>query len=279
MEKATVILTIGLVFFLGTVACSKKEPPPPAPKKLQKIKIVKPVEVQEPEKQKAPISSGQERAKISAKEPEADKVAAVGEVPKTETGEAKPAGVEEKPAQMQERAAEGEQTADEETETYYIVKKGESLCDVASREDVYGNKLKWPLLFRHNIDTLDSLKTEDDVAERALPAGLKLRIISRDEVEKNLEKRRNRTWVVNALSISTNGEIIPLAITLMKNGHKAYLAKVTIKGKKWTRLRVGFFTSRAEADAEKEKIKDLLHLCDPWSIELTEEEFEEFAGY
>ena len=120
---------------------------------------------------------------------------------------------------------------------------------------------------------------ENYLAERDLPAGLKLRIISRDEVENNLRKRQNRMWVVNALSISTEGEITPLAITLMKNGCNAYLTQATIKGKKWTRLRVGFFASRAEADAEKEKIKDLLQIGDPWSTKLTKEEFEEFAGY
>jgi hypothetical protein len=325
MKKAAAILTIGLMVFVGTMACSKEEPPPPPPKKPQKIKIVKPVEVQEPEKQNAPIPDEQEKGGISAKEPETDKVAVVGEVRRKETEEIKPpeaedkplkepekvskqegvaekeaegvkpglieetakkqaedlktAGVEEKPARMQEKVAGGRQTADEETERYYIVKKGESLYGVASREDVYGNKLKWPILYRHNTDTLAGLITEEDVAERALPPGLALRIIARDEVEKNLEKRRNKTWIVNAVSVSTDGKIIPLAITLMKNGCTAYLTQVTIKGKQWTRLRVGFFSSRAEADAEKENIKDLLHLGDPWTTKVTEEEFEEFAGY
>ena len=272
MRNVAAILTICLMFFLGTVACSKEEPPPPPPKKPQKIKIVRPVEVQKPEKQKAPIPADQEKGGIAAEAAEEGKVVIAKQIPERETGE-------EKPAQMQERATEGEQTADEETERYYIVKKGESLYDVASREDVYANKLKWPILYRYNSDTLRSLKTEWDVVERALPEGLKLSIIGPDDVEKNLEKRQKMRWVVNVISISKNKEIVPITIALIKDGYLAYLTQATIKGKVWTRLRVGFFSGRAEADAEKEKIKDLLHLDDPWSIELGKEEFEEFAGY
>ncbi len=325
MKKCAAILSICLMFFLGTVACSKEEPPQPPPKKPQKIKIVRPVEVQEPEKQKAPIPGDQEKAGISAEEEEEGKVAVAEQIPKKETGEVKSAGVEEKPvteqekvskeegaaekeaegvkpvlveeiakkqakelkpdgveermSQMQESAAGKMETTKKKTMIYYIVKKGESLYDVASREEVYGNKLKWPILYRYNIDTLGGLKTEWNVVERDLPEGLKLRIIGHDDVEENLEKRQKMRWVVNVISISKNIEIVPITIALIKEGYSAYLTQATIKGKVWTRLRVGFFRGRAEADAEKEKIKDLLHLDDPWSIELGEKEFEEFAGY
>ena len=318
MKTVAAILAIGVMLLLGTMGCSKEEPPPPPPKEPPKIKIVKPVKVQEPEKQKAPIPGEQEKEETPVKEAEEGKVAVVGEIPKKETGEEKPAleqekmaeeegvvekeakevktalvkeiperqaeelkpaGVGEKPAQSQERATEEEETGDKEIERYYTVKKGESLYDVASREDVYGNKLKWPVLYRCNIDTLGGLKTEGDVVERALPEGSKLMIIGPDDVEENLEKRPNKRWVVNVLSTTTNEKVVPITITLIKNGHTAYLSRTTIKGKMWTRLRVGFFTSKAEADAQRERIKDLLHLGDPWSVKLGPMEFAEFAGY
>jgi len=322
MKKFAAILTIGLMFFLGTVACSKEEPPPQKP---QKIKIVKPVEVQEPEKQEAPVPGEQDKGEIPTEEAEEGKVAVAKQIPEMETGEAKPAGIEEKPvkepekvskeegaaekeaeevkpalveeiakkqakelkpggveertSQMQERATGKVETTEKETGRYYIVKKSESLYDVASREEVYGNRLKWPILYRYNIDTLGGLMTEGDVVEKALPEGLKLRIIGTDEVEENLERRSNARWIVNVLSATTNENVVPIAITLIKNGHTVYLTQATIKGKVWTRLRVGFFASRKEADAEKEKIKDLLNLGDPWSVKLGPIEFAEFAGY
>ena len=192
---------------------------------------------------------------------------------------AKPAGVEEKPVQRPETVTEEEETTEEEMEGYYIVKKGESLYDVASREDVYGNKLKWPVLYRLNIDALGSLKTEGDVVERALPEQLKLRIVGPDQVEANLEKRSSARWAVNVLSTTTNEKVVPITMTLIKNGHSAYLTRTAIKGKVWTRLRVGFFTSKAKADAQRKKIRDLLHIGDPWSVKLGPMEFAEFAGY
>jgi hypothetical protein len=279
MRNVAAMLTIGLMFFLGTVACSKEEPPPPPPKKSQKIKIVKPVEVQEPEKQKAPIPGDQEEGGISAEEAEEGTGAVAKQIPKKETGELKPGGVEERTSQMQERATGKVETTEKETGRYYIVKTGESLYDVASGEEVYGNRLKWPILYRFNINTLGGLMTEGDVVEKPLREGLKLRIIGTDEVEENLERRSNARWIVNVLSSTTNENIIPIAITLIKNGHTVYLTQTTIKGKVWTRLRVGFFASKEEADAQRERIKDLLHLGDPWSVKLGPIEFAEFAGY
>jgi hypothetical protein len=290
MRNVAPMLTIGLVFFMWAVACSKEEPPPPPSQKLQKIKIVKPVEVQKPEKQEAPIPGDQDKGGTSAekaakeegaaeKEAERVKPALVEEIAKKQTKELKPAGVGERTSQIQERATGKVETTEEETGRYYIVKKGESLYDVASRDEVYGNRLKWPILYRFNIDTLGSLMTEGDIVEKALPEGLKLRIIGRDEVEENLERRSNAKWTVNVFSTTTNENIVPIAITLIKNGHTAYLTKTTIKGKVWTRLRVGFFASKEEASAQRERIKDLLHLGDPWSVKVGQEEFAEFAGY
>ena len=311
MKTVATVLTICVMLLLGFMGCSKEEPPAPPPKKPQRIKIVKPPKQQEPETQKAQIPGEQEQEEIPAKEAEEDKAAVVAETPKKEIPKkqlepvkplgreekpgqmpekgvvaekaeevtAKPTGVEEKPAQKLKTGTEEKKTEEEEMDAYYIVKKGESLYDVASREDVFGNKLKWPILYRLNIDALANLRTEGDVVERALPEGLKLRILNPDEVEKNLEKRPNSRWVVNVLSTTTNEEVVPITMTLIKNEYSAYLTSATVKGKDWTRLRVGFFTSKEEADAQGKKIRDLLHISDLWSVKLGPMEFAEFAGY
>jgi LysM repeat protein len=245
------------------------------PKK--ETKEVKPAGVEEKPAQR-PEKAAEEEGAV-AKEAEEGKTALVKEIPEKQAEAVKRAGAEEKSAQKPKTVIEEEEKEEEEMGSYYIVKKGESLYDVASREDVYGNKLKWPILYRMNIDTLGDLKTEGDVVERALPEGLKLRILNPDEVEENLEKRPSAKWVVNVLSTTTNEKVVPITMTLIKNGHSAYITRTTIKGKVWTRLRVGFFTSKAEADAQRKRIRDLLHISDPWSVKLGPMEFAEFAGY
>jgi cell division protein FtsN len=273
MKTVAAILAIGVILLLGFMVYFKEEPPPPPPKRTLKFKIVKPPKQQKPEKQKAQIPEDQEKGQFPAKEAQEGKAAVVGKIPKKKI-EGKAALIEEKPAKRLETVIEKEGM-----DEYYIVKKGESLCDVASREDVYGNMLKWPALYRLNIESLANLKTEGDVVERALPEGLKLRIVGPDEVEENLKKRPNKRWVVNVLSSTTNENIVRITMALIKNGHSAYLTQARIKGKVWTRLRVGFFNNRQEADMERKKITRTFNISDAWSVKLGQMEFKEFAGY
>jgi hypothetical protein len=297
MKAVAAILTMCLMCVLLGMGCSKEEPPPPPPKKIQKIKIPKPPERLEPEQGKAPIPAEHEMAqarqpervkaplveKIQIKMPEsvteekALPAQHVGEVKvKVPIEKEKPA---EKPVPMPEIPAQEKEAATDEMKGYYIVKKGESLYDVAEREDVYMDPLKWPILYRLNMDTLGDLQTEEDVVEKGLSEGLRLKITPQDEVKENLNKRSGNRWAINVLSTTSNENIIPLTVTLIKNGYSAYLTQATIKGKVWTRLRVGFFNNKTEVDAEKEKIRSILHLSDLWSVRLGPMEFAEFAGY
>jgi hypothetical protein len=261
MKVVTTIIFISLVLFLVCEGCSKEEPPPPPPKKIQKIKIAKAPERPEHEEGIAPIPG--EREMAQARQPE----------------KATAPLVEEKQVKMPEIVAQEKEAAGVEMKGYYIVKKGESLYDVAEREDVYMDPMKWPLLLRVNMDALGHLQTQGDVTDKELPEGLRLKITPQDEVKENLKKRSGDRWVINVLSTTTNRKIIPLTIKLVKNGYSAYLTHATIRGKDWIRLRVGFFNNKAEADAEKEKIRSILHLGDLWSVKLGPKEFEEFAGY
>ena len=65
---------------------------------------------------------------------------------------------------------------------YYRVQKGDSLSKVAGREDVYGNPLMWPSLFRLNMDKLGGIK----VAEAFGAVGL--RATKPEEVEPVIRK-------------------------------------------------------------------------------------------
>ena len=237
-----------------------EEPPPPP---VKKIKVVKPIKRPAPEKAKTTLTDKEERPKTEAKEVERVKTAAV----------------EEKALKTPEADDREKETAKEEMTGYYIVKKGESLSGVAARKDVYGDSLKWPILYRANMDKLGKLQLREDFTDSELPEGVRLKIISPDEVQENLKKRIHNMWVVHILSATTNREIIPVTIRLIKNGYPAYITRAKVKGKDWMRLRVGFFKNKIEADTQSKKIMTVLNLADSWVTKVEKKELEKFGGY
>jgi len=256
---ATTISTC-LAFFLLCGGCSKEEPPPP-PK--EKLKVVKPIDKSELEKAKTKLAVKEQKPETEAKEGPEGKTAA----PKSEASLAPGADSSRKEPGPKEMAG------------YYMTKKGENLSSIAARADVYGDSLKWPTLYRVNMDRLSTVPEGKDFPETGLPEGLRLKIVSADEKKENLEKRLDNVWVVNAISDTTHKEINPTAIRLMKNGYPVYIARARVKGRDWLRLRVGFFRSRTEANIESKKIMTMANLTNSWVAKLEEKEFKEFGGY
>ncbi|MFW6114892.1 MAG: SPOR domain-containing protein [Thermodesulfobacteriota bacterium] len=161
----------------------------------------------------------------------------------------------------------------------YIVKDGESLSQIAARDEVYGDPLKWPILYYYNRDKIGELQLVDGFLSRELPRGEKLKVIADDELQDNLEQREEHVYVVNVLSARTQKRLIPTAIRLMREGYPVYLTSAVVDGKAWLRLRVGFFSTRLEAELERQKISDLLRIRNSWAARIEEEEFKEFGGY
>jgi hypothetical protein len=244
MKISTAIISICLTLFLLCGGCSREEPPPPP-----KTKIVKPIEKPAPEK------------------PETEE----------ERGKAKTEVIELMSLGTLETDSREIETAMEEVTGYYIVKAGDSLSGIA--EDVYGDPLKWPLLYRLNMDILGKLQVEEAFPDRELPGGIRLRIISPDEARENLKGSAHNIWTVNVLSATTNGEIVPSAIRLIRNGYPAYITRAKVKGKDWMRLRVGFFKNKARADTEGKKIMTMLNIDDSWATRVGQKELEEFGRY
>ncbi len=256
---ATTISTC-LALFLLCGGCSKEEPPPP-PKK--KFKVVKPIDKSEPEKAKTKVAAEEQKPEIEAKE----------------GAEGKTAALEPEPSRAPEADSSRKEPGVEELAGYYMAKKGENLSSIATRADVYKDSLKWPILYRLNMDRLSTVPEAKDFPETELPEGLRLKIVSADEKKENLEKRLDNLWVVNVISDTTHKEINPTAIRLMKNGYPVYIARARVKGKDWLRLRVGFFKSRTEANIEGKKIMAMVNLTDSWVAKVEEKEFKEFGGY
>jgi len=186
---------------------------------------------------------------------------------------------------------------------YYKVKKGETLFRVAGREDVYGDPMKWPSLFRLNMnllggikvaeafelewsrlfelttDRLGGIKVLEDFQHEGLPEGLELRFITEPEAKQNLSTLDPDVWVVNIISSQDSKRIVPPAIILMKNGYRVYIANAEVKGKEWMRLRVGFFKDRPKAAAAGKEIMSILKTGDIWVTKTEKSELEEFGGY
>jgi len=260
MKFSAIIISICLTLILWFGGCSREKPPPPPDKKY---KVVMPIKRPVPQKADTSLPSKQEKAK---EEPE-------------ETAEVKTAAVEEKAIKPPETETMEKESAAEEVTGYYIVKKGDSLSSIAGRDDVYGDPLKWPILYRLNMDKLDALEAGEDFLGRELPEGVMLKIITPDEAGRILKRRLNNLWVVNVLSATTKGEIIPSAIRLIRSGYPVYITSAKVKGGDWIRLRVGFFKNKTEADTEGRKIMTVLDIANSWVTKAGKRELEGFGGY
>jgi hypothetical protein len=259
MKVSATIISVCLTLFLLCVRCSREEPArPQAPKN----KVTRPIQMPAPEKVETSLTGVEEQAKTEVKD----------------AGEVGSAAIEERELRPPETYTEEREAASEEESRYYVAQKGESLSGIAAREDVYGDSLKWPLLYRLNMDKLGKWQAAEDLPDREVPKGLRLKTISPNEIRESLKDIGYDAWAVNVLSGTTNREIIPAAITLMRNGYPVYITRVKFKEKDWMRLRVGFFKNRSDAENAWENIMTILNLTDSWIVKVAKQELEEFGG-
>jgi hypothetical protein len=178
------------------------------------------------------------------------------------------------PAEHQEEPGDTKQE-----DGHYKVRKGDSLFSIAGREDVYGDPIKWPSLFRLNMDQLSEIEALKGLNQEDLPEGLDLRFVTAQEAQKNLAKLGPKSWVVNVLSSRTPEKLLPPALKLMQNGYRVYIMTVEVKGEEWMRLRVGFFEDKSEAAEAGREIISVLNSGKPWIVKIDQRELEEFGGY
>ena len=196
-----------------------------------------------------------------------------------------------------------EQEVINEEDGYYKVQKGDSLSRVAGSEDVYGNTLMWPSLFRLNMDRLGGMKVAEafdlkwsslfrlntdrsngvNVLENfeaeELPEGLNLKFVTQKDAKENLAKVAQKIWVVSVISSQNMKSLVPPAITLMKNGYRVYISEARVKGQDWMRLRVGFFETHQEATEEGKKIMSMLGEDETWVTKIAQSELENYGRY
>ena len=187
------------------------------------------------------------------------------------------------PAPLTEKKAEapGENLTDKPPESIgeqgvYRVRKGDSLARIAERTDVYDNPLKWTSLLRLNLEKLEGMKVTPDFQYQELPEGLYLKFVTATQVQENIKKLGKRVYVVNVLSEDTTKKITPHAITLIKNGYKAYICTAIINDKEWIRLRAGFFKNRKEATEAGNQIASLLDGTSVWVVRISQTEIKDY---
>jgi len=189
----------------------------------------------------------------------------------SDIGEPAPAPGKENPPEMAGPENKGE--------TSYIAKGDESLSDIAARDDVYGDSLKWILLYRHNRKAFEETLKDGQFPDKYVPAEVKLEVISSGETGKASGTGSKEHWVVNVLSLPEKEKIAPDAIRLADSGYPAYITRANVKGQDYIRLRVGFYENKAAAEDEGKKIAETLNVTDIWTTTADESEYKEFGGY
>jgi LysM repeat protein len=266
------MMRIFMVLLFALAACSGEDQQPlqtPPPKVVQPIKpstadVEKPTTTLAEEK-KPEVG---EKTQMEKRAPSAEKPALVS---KPEPEDKKAAS--EEPTTTQAKKKEKDEPG------FYVVKKGDSLSSIAARTEVLKDPLKWPILLRLNRDKLGEWTAGEDLPDRDLPQGMKLKMVTAREARASFKKETSGLWVVNVLSAATRAEIVPPAVTLVKQGYPVYIVRANVQGKNYMRLRLGFFKNKSEADEVGKKIKEQMTFQDSWTAKADKEEYEEVAGF
>ena len=284
MRFRFILLCVAVSLGLGPAGCSNEEPPAPPdknPKVVRKI-VEAPAEPVRQEAKK-PLRNAQTEPGIEAPSPSvpaeppdeaSGKSKDSSSLAPLETDDAPKTSVTEPTEAAPEESHHGSRP---EARGVYTVKSGDCLAVIAGRDDVFGDPLKWPILYQLNRDTLEDMQLDDRLPERPLPRGIQLRFARSEEERDRAEERPGPVWVVNLISSPTADRIDGPAVELMKRGYPVYISRATVKGQKWMRLRVGFFRDRPAAVKAGKEFQGLLGLEDSWPVRIGPEETTEYA--
>jgi hypothetical protein len=139
--------------------------------------------------------------------------------------------------------------------------------------------LKWSSLFRLNTDRSNGVNVLENFEAEELPEGLNLKFVTEKDAKENLAKVALKIWVVSVISSQNMKNLVPPAITLMKNGYRVYISEARVKGQDWMRLRVGFFATHQEATEEGGKIMSMLGEDETWVTRIAQSELENYGRY
>ncbi len=270
MKVSLVRIFIVLLFLLGACSGEDQQPAQTTPPK-----VVQPIKPSTADVEKPTTTVAEEKKPQVAEKAQPEASAVSQEKPSAAPTPAK----EEKKVASEEPSSAQAKNKDKEELGIYSVEKGDTLSSIAARSEILKDPLKWTILLSLNKEKLGEWATGENLPDRELPQGTQLKVITSKEARASLKKASGNLWVVNVLSSTSSSEIVPPALTLVKQGYPAYIVRANVNGKDYMRLRVGFFKNRSETDEVGKKIKEQLGFQDSWSTKADKEEYEEVAGF
>ncbi|MBN1850977.1 MAG: hypothetical protein JW932_20615 [Deltaproteobacteria bacterium] len=271
MKIPGIMLSMCIALVLVGFGCSKDDSVPDSRQPEQKAVVRKAIPRPKPQPHQ-PVQPAQK--------PEPGKIAQVNPSEKTEPE--KPAPVQPKPPQPEPMKPQKPQQPVQPVKTeegVYVIQERVTLPQVAAKKEVYGDLLKWPILFLTNRNVLSTMGVEEDPFDKELPTGTRLKIITPKRAEETLKKMDKDLWAINVISVTTNEDIVPSAMKLIENRYPTYITRTNVKGVDYMRLRVGFFKTKEGATAEGRNIVSILRIQGVWPAKVGEQELSEFGGY
>ncbi|MCK4738484.1 MAG: SPOR domain-containing protein [Deltaproteobacteria bacterium] len=86
-----------------------------------------------------------------------------------------------------------------------------------------------------------------------------------------------KPYVLNIASFRSKKEAGGMVKNLKADGHLTYVAAATVKGVKWYRVRVGFFSTASSANKVARKISAKHPDASPWASKVKKKEHDRFA--
>ena len=80
------------------------------------------------------------------------------------------------------------------------------------------------------------------------------------------DKNKSRLWAVNILSTQEKEKLDDVLSKMKGSPYTVYTYSADVKGKTWLRLRVGFFSSREEAEKVGRELAARYNLDAPWIV-------------
>ena len=90
--------------------------------------------------------------------------------------------------------------------------------------------------------------------------------------KKELKKIVSDSWALHIASYAVVDETKSIVKKLKEDGYNAYITGFNLNGKKWYRIRVGFFQSEETAKAEGKKIARAYNIKGIWAAKPTKKE-------
>lgn len=164
-----------------------------------------------------------------------------------------------------------------------VVRSGDTLEKIAARPELYGDRLKWFLVYFQNREELAPLRLPpDEAATTLLRPGLALALLPPGQVAGSAQKATccgQTHWVVNIRSHQDPHRLNRLLVQLLDLGEFAYLSTYLQRGTTWYRLRVGFFDSQEVAASRAGQLGARLGLTDLWVAKAAVLEVREYIGF